>query len=169
MSPGSALPSGDSAANLPAQWKGGIRSLGVLLQEILGLLASRTSGQARIVGGDPLGAWCANTTESLAMLLREGNAGANTGADHIPVLTGALAQIPHSSSAKILARVDGAGATHDLLTHLEALNTTRRTVRYTVSWKIGEADEQAIAKLPETAWETSLHQDGTLQDGYAVT
>ncbi|MFF3326418.1 hypothetical protein [Streptomyces sp. NPDC002889] len=64
--------------------------------------------------------------------------------------------------------VDEAGATHDLLTHLEALNTARRTVRYTVDWKIGEADEQAIAKLPETAWETSLHQYGTLQDGYAV-
>jgi hypothetical protein len=52
-------------------------------------------------------------------------------------------------------RVDGAGATHDLLTHLEALNTARRTASYTVGWKIGEADEQAIAKLPETAWETA--------------
>jgi hypothetical protein len=71
------------------------------------------------------------------MLLREGNAGANTVADHIRVLTGALAQIPHSSATKILVRVDGAGATHDLLTHLETLNTTRRTVRYTVGWKIG--------------------------------
>ncbi|MGP4001204.1 hypothetical protein [Streptomyces sp. 8N706] len=39
-----------------------------------------------------------------------------------------------------------------------SLNTARRPVRYTVGWKIGEADEQAIAKLPETAWETSLHR-----------
>lgn len=109
-----------------------------------------------------------NTTESLAMLLREGNAGANTVADHLRVLTEALAQIPHASSAKILVRVDGAGATHDLLTHLESLDTTRRTVRYTVGWKIGDADEQTIAQLPETAWETFLHQDGTIQDGYAV-
>jgi Transposase DDE domain group 1 len=119
-------------------------------------------------GFHPLGAWCANTTESLAMLLREGNAGANTVADHLRVLTDALAQIPHASSAKILVRVDGAGATHDLLTHLEALNTARRTVRYSVGWKIGDADERAIARLPETAWETSLHQDGSVQDGYAV-
>lgn len=116
----------------------------------------------------PLRAWCANTTESLAMLLREGNAGANTVADHIRVLTDALTQIPHSSSAKILVRVDGAKATHDLLTHLEALNTTRRTVRYTVGWTIGDAHEPAIAQLPETAWETSLHQDGSIQDGYSV-
>ncbi|WP_442810483.1 hypothetical protein [Streptomyces sp. Wh19] len=74
--------------------------------------------------------------------------------DHIAVLTDALAQIPGSSAAKILVRVDGAGTTHGLLEHLEALNTTRRTVRYTVGWKITEDDERAIAQLPETAWET---------------
>jgi hypothetical protein len=89
-------------------------------------------------------------------------------ADHITVLTDALAQIPGSSAAKILIRVDGAGATHGLLEHLEALNTTRRTVRYTVGWKITEDDERAIARLPEAAWETSVHQDGSLQEGYFV-
>lgn len=41
-------------------------------------------------------------------------------ADHITVLTKALAQIPGSSAAEILVRVDGAGATHGLLEHLEA-------------------------------------------------
>jgi hypothetical protein len=54
------------------------------------------------------------------------------------------------------------------LEHLEALKTTRRTVRYTLGWKITEDDEKAIARLPETAWETSLHQDGSLQEGYFV-
>lgn len=42
------------------------------------------------------------------------------------------------------------------------------TVRYTVGWTITEDDENAIAKLPESAWETSLHQDGSLQEGYFV-
>ncbi|MEU0645949.1 transposase [Streptomyces umbrinus] len=120
--------------------------------------ASKKTGAAvtfkKTFGFHPLAAWCANTTESPAMLLRPGNAGANTVADHIRVLTDALAQIPGSSAAKILVRVDGAGATHGLLEHLEALNTTRRTVRYTVGWKITE-DEKAVAKLPEAAWETS--------------
>ena len=69
-------------------------------------------------------------------------------ADHLRVLDAALAQIPGSSQAKILVRVDGAGATHGLLERLEALNTTRRTVRYTVGWKITPEDERAIAKLP---------------------
>ncbi|MEU9480500.1 transposase [Streptomyces sp. NPDC048191] len=55
-----------------------------------------------------------------------------------------------------------------MLEHLEALNTKRRTVRYTVGWKITPEDEAAIAKLPESAWETSLTQDGQLQAGYHV-
>ena len=54
-----------------------------------------------------------------------------------------------------------------LLAH-QALNTTRGTVRYTVGWKIGDAEEQVIAQLPEAAWETFLHQDCSIQDGYAV-
>ncbi|MGW0827893.1 IS1380 family transposase [Streptomyces sp. NPDC002845] len=119
-------------------------------------------------GFHPLAAWCANTAECLAMLLRPGNAGSNTVADHITVLTEALTQIPGSSRAKILVRVDGAGATHDLLKHLEALNTARRTVRYTVGWTITDTDEKAIAKLPEQAWKTSLQQNGDLQEGYFV-
>ncbi|MFI6492303.1 transposase [Streptomyces sp. NPDC050564] len=102
--------------------------------------ASKKAGAAvtfkEMFGFHPLAAWCANTIEPLAMLLCPGNSGANTMADHIAVLTDALAQIPGSAAAKILVRVDGAGATHGLLEHLEAWNTTRRTVRYTVGWKI---------------------------------
>ncbi|MFB4285966.1 IS1380 family transposase [Nonomuraea sp. MTCD27] len=119
-------------------------------------------------GFHPLACWCANTQEALAMLLRPGNAGSNTVADHLRVLREALAQIPNSCQAKILVRVDGAGATHDLLTHLEGLNTARRTVRYLVGWMITDLDEQAIARLPATAWQESITQDGDLQPGYHV-
>lgn len=119
-------------------------------------------------GFHPLAAWCANTGECLAMALRPGNAGSNTAGDHIGVLRQALAQIPGSSRAKILVRLDGAGATHELLTHLEELNTARRTVRYTVGWAITTADEQAIAALPEAAWQAALHQDGTADGAYQV-
>ena len=136
------------------------------------LAASNKTGAAvtfkKTWGFHPLACWCANTQESLSMLLRPGNAGSNTVADHIDVLTAALRQIPQSSQAKILVRVDGAGATHDLLEHLEALNTARRTVRYLVGWTITEDDEKAIAKLPSTAWEASLRQDGEIQDGYGI-
>ncbi|WP_233273207.1 transposase [Streptomyces broussonetiae] len=83
--------------------------------------ASKKAGAAatfkRTFGFHPLAAWCANTQECLAMLLREGNAGANTVADHLRLLADVLRQIPDSSAAKILIRIDGAGATHDLLDH----------------------------------------------------
>ncbi|MFM9444317.1 transposase [Streptomyces acidiscabies] len=134
--------------------------------------ASRKEGAAATFKGTfgfhPLDSWLANTGENLAMELRAGNAGANTVDDHIRVLAAALDQIPHSSRSKILVRVDGAGATHGLLEHLEALNTKRRTARYTVGWKITPEDEVAVAKLPESARETSLKQDGDLQAGYQV-
>ncbi|MET7515772.1 transposase, partial [Streptomyces sp. NPDC005480] len=117
--------------------------------------ASKKHGAAatfkKTYGFHPLAAWLANTGESLAMELRAGNAGANTVSDHLRVLACALAQIPHSSQSKLLVRVDGAGATHGLLEHLTALNTKRRTVRYTVGWKITPEDEAAIAKLPASA------------------
>ncbi|MGN9839182.1 transposase [Nonomuraea sp. H19] len=135
-------------------------------------LASDKSGAAvpfkKTYGFHPLACWCANTQESLAMLLGEGNAGSNIVADHVRVLTDALAQIPNSCQAKILVRVDGAGATHDLLRHLEGLNTARRTVRYLVGWTITALDEQAIARLPATAWTDSLDQDGQICPGYHV-
>ncbi|MEJ8632111.1 hypothetical protein [Streptomyces sp. MS2.AVA.5] len=98
------------------------------------------------------------------MLLRTGSAGSNTATDHITVLDQALAQIPGSSSAKILIRLDGAGATHDLHEHMEKLTTTRRRVRFTTGWTITPVDEAAIAELPEHAWECSLKQDGDLHD-----
>ena len=111
-------------------------------------------------GFHPLGAWCANTTESLAMLLREGNAGSNTVSDHIRVLADAIDQIPARYRRKILIRVDGAGATHDFIEHLHAMNTAFRTVRFTVGWAITEVDEAAIAALPDDAWCDSLRQNG---------
>ncbi|GGM68116.1 IS1380 family transposase [Micromonospora sonchi] len=115
-------------------------------------------------GFHPLGGWCANTGESLAMLLRCGNAGSNTVTDHIRVLAEAIAQLPVKYRRKILVRVDGAGATHDLLQHLEQMNRLWRTVKFTVGWTITDADETAIAALPVTAWTDGLQQDGTATD-----
>jgi hypothetical protein len=94
------------------------------------ILASSKKGGAaatfkKAFGFHALAAWCANTQESLAMLLRPGNACSNTVADHLDVLADALRQIPDSSRAKILVRVDGAGATHEVLEHLEKLNTVQ--------------------------------------------
>ncbi len=119
-------------------------------------------------GFHPLGAWLANTTESLAMLLRPGNAGSNTVADHIAVLAAALRQIPARFRSRLLVRVDGAGATHELIAHLLSLATRRRRVLFTAGWAITEADEQAIRLLPAAAWQAAVDQDGTVQTGRHV-
>ena len=107
-------------------------------------------------GFHPLGAWLANTAESLAMLLRPGNAGSNTFADHAAVLTAAIRQIPSRMRSRLLVRVDGAGASHELITHLLSLAGRRRTVLFTCGWMITAADEQAIRLLPATAWQAAV-------------
>ena len=77
-------------------------------------------------GFHPLGAWAANTRECLAMLLRPGNAGSNTFADHKEVLAAAIRQVPARFRRKMIIRVDGAGASHELIEHLLSLSSPRR-------------------------------------------
>jgi hypothetical protein len=79
----------------------------------------------RTFGFHPLGVWCDNTSELLTAALRPGNAGANTAADHIEVLTAALNQVPRAHRKKLLVRVDGAGASHALLNWLTAQDAKR--------------------------------------------
>jgi hypothetical protein len=115
-------------------------------------------------GFHPLGAWLANTRESLAMLLRPGNAGSNTFTDHKEVLAAALRQVPARFRSKILIRVDGAGASHDLVSHLLSLSSPRRKVLFTCGWMITAADEDAIRQVPAAAWKPGIAQDGSAED-----
>jgi hypothetical protein len=115
-------------------------------------------------GFHPLAAWCANTRECLDMLLRPGNAGSDTFADHKEVLARALAQVPASFRRHVLVRIDGAGASHQLIEHLLALTTPRKTLLFTCGWMITGSDEQAIAAVPEAAWGPGIRQDGSIED-----
>jgi hypothetical protein len=85
------------------------------------------------------------------MLLRPGNAGSNTFADHREVLAAALRQVPARFRRKILVRVDGAGASHELVAHLLSLSSPRKTVLFTCGWMITAADEDAIGQVPAGA------------------
>jgi hypothetical protein len=116
-------------------------------------------------GFHPLGAWLANTRECLAMLLRPGNAGSNTFTDHREVLAAAIRQVPARFRRKILIRVDGAGASHELIKHLLSLSSPRRALLFTCGWMITVADEDAIRQIPAGAWKPGIAQDGgTEQD-----
>jgi len=115
-------------------------------------------------GFHPLGAWLANTRESLAMLLRPGNAGSNTFVDHKQVPASAIRQIPARFRTKVLIRVDGAGASHELITHLLGMSSPRREVLFTCGWMITAADEDAIRQVPAGAWQPGIAQDGGTEE-----
>jgi hypothetical protein len=117
-------------------------------------------------GFHPLGVWCDNTTELLAARLRAGNAGANTAADHIEVLTAAIAQIPATHRKNSLIRADGAGASHHLLDWLTAQNQIRgRRVDYSVGFAVTEKVRQAITLVPTKVWTPALDADGGVRAG----
>ena len=120
----------------------------------------------RTFGFHPLGVWCDNTSEFLAAKLRAGNAGSNTAADHIEVLTDAIAQIPAAHRKKLLIRSDGAGASHTLLDWLTAQGKVRgRSVEYSVGFAITEKIRDAIDLIPKKIWTPALDADGGVREG----
>jgi hypothetical protein len=117
-------------------------------------------------GFHPLQAYADQTHEGLAAMLRPGNAGANTAADHKVVLDRALAQIPacRIENLEILVRADSAGATHELADHCHEAN-----IRFSFGYELTESVRAAILKTPETAWVAALDQDDTeRQNGEVV-
>ncbi len=117
-------------------------------------------------GFHPIGVWCDNTTELLAIELRPGNAGANTAADHIAVLDAAIRQVPAAHRGNMLVRADGAGCTHDLLDWLVANNEIRgRHVEFSVGFALTEAVRAAITRLPARAWTPAIDAEGDLREG----
>ena len=56
--------------------------------------------------------------EPLAIMLRPGNAGSNTAADHITATQLALAQLPEQARRRVLVRSDSGGGTHEFLAWL---------------------------------------------------
>jgi len=109
-------------------------------------------------GFHPMLAYCDETGEALAGMLRPGNAGSNTAADQIAVVEQALEQIPAEriEDIEILVRADTAGATHDLLDFCR-----EGRLHYTVGYELSEAVRAAILGLPEDAWVRALATDGS--------
>ena len=116
-------------------------------------------------GHHPLGAWCDNTGEALALRLRPGNAGSNTAADHIAVLGEAIAQIPDPHRRDLLITVDGAGATLELIRHITGLNAVHgRRVHYSVGFDLDHRARTAIALVHDDDWQHVWDRDGVPRD-----
>jgi hypothetical protein len=116
-------------------------------------------------GFHPLQAYADETREALGGLLRPGNAGANTAADHQAVLDLALEQIPaeYIEGLQILVRADSAGATHGLVDYCREAR-----MRFSVGYELTEQVRTAILELPEDAWVAALDQDGSERENGEV-
>jgi hypothetical protein len=113
-------------------------------------------------GFHPLLAYLDESREALAGVLRPGNAGANTAADHLEVVALALEQLPRAvvADAEIVVRTDSAAATHELTDELRAAR-----LHFLMGFDLTEALRRAILELPETAWRPALRQDGETREG----
>jgi Transposase DDE domain group 1 len=113
-------------------------------------------------GFHPLLAYLDETREALAGVLRPGNAGANTAADHIDIVGLALEQLPRAvvEHAVIVVRTDSAAATHELTDELRAAR-----INFLMGFDLTATVRKAILDLPETAWRPAVRQDGDTRQG----
>jgi hypothetical protein len=88
---------------------------------------------------------------------------------HKEVLAAALRQVPARFRRKMIIHVDGAGASHELIKHLLAMSSPRKTVLFTCGWMITAADEDAIRQVPADAWKPGISQDGAAEDDKDIT
>jgi hypothetical protein len=116
-------------------------------------------------GLHPLLAYCDNTGEPLAGMLRPGSAGSNTAADHLAVLDAAITAIPPGFRRRLMVTCDGAGASHDLITRLDKLASRRGyQVIYSVGWELGARERAAIAAVPAQAWQIAVDERGEVRE-----
>jgi hypothetical protein len=104
----------------------------------------------------------AGTGEALAVMLRPGNAGSNTAADHIEATRLALAQLPRPARRRVLIRTDSGGGTHEFLNWL---TRPGRRLAYSVGFTITEDVQQAILKIPAHAWTPAYDAEGEARPG----
>jgi hypothetical protein len=106
--------------------------------------------------------------EALAGVLRAGNAGSNTAADHILVLEQALAALPAHAwpcpgdpdSPRVVARSDSAGATHAFAAACRA-----RGVWFSFGFPVDARIQAVVDVIPDQCWAPAIETDGGIRDG----
>lgn len=106
--------------------------------------------------------------EALAGLLRPGNAGSNTAADHVTVLDMAIAALPENArprpdendGPKVMASADSAGATHAFAAALRTAG-----IGYSLGFSVDHNMQHAILATPEHAWQPAYNADGQPRHG----
>jgi Transposase DDE domain group 1 len=100
--------------------------------------------------------------EPLAIMLRPGNAGSNTAADHIQAVKLALAQLPQDLRRRVLIRADSSGGTHEFLAWLTG---AARRLHYSVGFPMTDDVQAAILAVPKTAWTPAYDGDRMVRPG----
>ncbi|MDK3258970.1 IS1380 family transposase, partial [Blastococcus capsensis] len=103
--------------------------------------------------------------EPLSVLLRAGNAGSNTAADHITVAKQALAQLPgHRPGTrpgrKVLIRTDGAGASHAFLDWLHG-----QRLSYSIGFGLPANTADLLTQIPAEVWTPAYDANDQIRDG----
>jgi len=116
-------------------------------------------------GLHPPPAYCDNTGEPLAAVLRKGSAGSNTAAGHLAVLAAAITALPPKYRRRLMVTCDGAGASHDLIERLDALaSRPGHRLSYSVGWELGERERTAIRQVPLQAWQITIDHRGEVRE-----
>ena len=107
----------------------------------------------------------AGTGEPLSVLLRPGNAGSNTAADHIAVIKDALAQLPGHrpgtrAGRKVPIRTDGAGCTHDVLTWLDG-----QRLSCSLGFPLPHNTSELLELIPPEVWTPAYDAHDEIRDG----
>ncbi|MGC3023497.1 transposase, partial [Brevibacterium sp. FAM 24630] len=105
--------------------------------------------------------------EPVAGLLRPGNAGSNTAADHITLVKEVLAGLPGGKprpGKSVLIRTDTAGGTHAFLNFL-----TKRRLSYSIGFMLPTTMPDLYRQLTKLkAWEPAYDTDGCPRKGADV-
>jgi hypothetical protein len=122
----------------------------------------------RTYGHHPLLAMAGDYGEVLAGIMRPGNAGANTAADHIDVLAAAVAALPEpwqaghrsgdhrdDAAKELLVRADSAGASHWL-----AEDWRDRNIGFSIGYQIDSRVRDGLLHVDDSDWRPALDTDG---------
>ncbi|MGI8595150.1 MAG: IS1380 family transposase [Solirubrobacteraceae bacterium] len=108
-------------------------------------------------GHHPLLCYLDETGEGLAGILRAGNAGSNTAADHASVIDLALEQLDEQAlEGEILVRIDGAGASHEVTRYCRDAR-----LGFSVGFDLDQRVRDAITGLSTGAWVKAIRADQT--------
>lgn len=104
--------------------------------------------------------------EALAGILRPGNAGANTAADHITVIDQALDALPAAvrpgaeAGPGVLVRSDSAGASHAFADHCREMG-----VEFSFGYFLTQPVQQVVDQIPAQLWQAAINTDSSIREG----